>query len=128
MNIRSYKKILIMFILLLILVSFIANASFAVTGLSWGKRTNEFEVDVDDEIETPLNDIAGTVITVTQIICGAIAIVMLSILGMKYMYSSPGERAEIKKHAVIYVIGAFILFAVPGIIRIIIDFSEVFNK
>ena len=55
-------------------------------------------------------------------------IVMLSILGMKYMYSSPGERAEIKKHAVIYVIGAFILFAVPGIIRIIIEFSEVFNK
>ena len=117
-----------MFILLLILMSFIANVSFAVTGLTWGKIKNEFEVDVDDEIETPLNDIAGTVITVTQIICGAIAIVMLSILGMKYMYSSQGERAEIKKHAVIYVIGAFILFAVPGIIRIIIDFSEVFNK
>ncbi len=111
------------------MITFFADLSLASqTGLDRGGGKNAFEVNIDNEIEDPLNDIAGTVITVTQIICGAIAIVMLSILGMKYMYSSPGERAEIKKHAVIYVIGAFILFAVPGIIRIIIEFSEVFDR
>ena len=128
MKYRSFKKVLIIILLFLLTITLVSSLSFADTGLDRGGNDNDFEVDVDNEIETPLNEIAGTVIAVTQIICGAIAIVMLSVLGMKYMYSSPGERAEIKKHAVIYVIGAFILFAVPGIIRIIVEFSKVFNE
>ena len=44
---------------------------------------------------------------------------MLIVLAMKYMMSAPGERADIKKHAVVYVVGA-----VVGIIQ---KFSDNIN-
>ena len=43
---------------------------------------------------------------------------------MKYMSSAPSDRADIKKHAIAYVIGAIILFGVTGILSIIIEVSE----
>ena len=46
---------------------------------------------------------------------------------MKYMIASPGERADIKKSAVIYVVGAFILFGITGIITLIQKFASVLN-
>ena len=44
------------------------------------------------------------------------------------MTSAPGDRADIKKHAIVYIAGAFILFALPGIIDILIDIGEKFNN
>jgi hypothetical protein len=43
---------------------------------------------------------------------------------MKYMMAAPGDKAEIKKSAVIYVVGAIVLFAVGGILSIIQKFAE----
>ena len=40
------------------------------------------------------------------------------------MYSAPGDRAEIKKHAVVYIVGAVVLFASSGILGIIKDFAD----
>ena len=44
------------------------------------------------------------------------------------MISSPGDRADIKKHAVAYVIGAFVLFGVTGILGVLVDLSNTFNS
>ena len=49
---------------------------------------------------------------------------MLAAVAMKYMSSAPGDRAEIKKHAVIYVVGAIVLFGSAGILEIIQKFAD----
>ena len=46
------------------------------------------------------------------------------IIAMKYMSAAPGDKAEIKKSATIYVTGAVILFASAGILNIISEFSN----
>lgn len=71
-----------------------------------------------------VNDTAVTAISVMRIVCVTIAIVILLTISMKYMMSAPGDRADIKKHAVHYVIGAFILFGVTGILSILDNFAK----
>lgn len=71
-----------------------------------------------------VNNTAITAISVARIVCVTIAIVILLVIAMKYMISAPGDRADIKKHAIHYVIGAFILFAVTGILSILDTFAK----
>ncbi len=53
---------------------------------------------------------------------------MLLVVAMKYMTAAPGEKADIKKSAVAYVVGAITLFAVTGILGIIEEFSININN
>ncbi len=53
---------------------------------------------------------AGQVITIVQFVCYAAAVVMLMVLGVKFISASPDGKAEIKKSAVIYVVGALLVF------------------
>ena len=42
------------------------------------------------------------------------------------MTAAPGEKADIKKHAIPYVVGAVIMFACTGILTIIENFASSF--
>ena len=66
-----------------------------------------------------VSNIAGMVIYVIQIIAFAAAVIMLMFVGIKFLTASPEGKAEIKKTAVIYVVGAILLFAASGILLII---------
>ena len=69
-------------------------------------------------------NVIGALITVIQIIGTGVAIIMLVVLAIKYISASPGDKAEIKKHAVVYVVGAIVLFAATGILQIVKSFAE----
>ena len=65
--------------------------------------------------------IIGMVLDVVRLAGAAIAVVMLMTVAAKYMIASSGDRADIKKYALNYVIGAIILFAASGILTMIRD-------
>lgn len=91
-------------------------------------KFNETNVSGSNTFSNLVNNSAITAITVARIVCVAIAIVMLLVIAMKYMISAPGDRADIKKHAINYVIGAFILFGVTGILSILNNISKALDK
>lgn len=68
-------------------------------------------------------EILKVILGVTQVIGVAIAIIMLVVLAIKYISAAPGDKAEIKKHAVVYIVGAVVLFAASGIIGLISQFA-----
>lgn len=70
-------------------------------------------------------NVVATVISSVRIIGVCFAVVMLLTVAMKYMSSAPGDKADIKKSAVAYVVGAIVLFAVTGILTIIEQFAVV---
>lgn len=70
-------------------------------------------------------NIVATVISSIRIIGVCFAVVMLLTVAMKYMSAAPGDKADIKKSAVAYVVGAIVLFAVTGILTIIEQFAVV---
>lgn len=67
--------------------------------------------------------IVQQVLSGMKIVCMGIAITMLLVLAMKYMSAAPSEKADIKKHAVVYVVGAVVMFAATGILHIIGQFA-----
>ncbi len=66
---------------------------------------------------------AGNILAIVQVVAIATAIIMLIVLAIKYISSAPNDKAEIKKHAVIYVVGAVLLFGASGILELIKKFA-----
>lgn len=74
-------------------------------------------------VSNSLSNISGMFLTVAQIIGVAVAIIMLIVLAIKYISAAPNDKAEIKKHAVVYIVGAIVLFAASGLLGIIKNFA-----
>lgn len=72
---------------------------------------------------TSANNMAGAIISIAKVICAGVAIIMITVIAMKYMLAAPSEKADIKKHAVVYVVGAVVMFAATAILQIIQDFA-----
>lgn len=121
---KTFKRLFIVVaISLLILVAF-QNSIFAYDWM--GEVNNQAGASVGaegKEVVESVTNISGSVLTVARVICVGIAIIMLIVLAIKYMSSAPGDKATIKKHAVVYVIGAIVMFASSGILGIIQQFS-----
>lgn len=78
---------------------------------------------VDSKVNKLTTNSAAMVVTIIRIAGMTIAIVMLLAIAIKYMVSSAGDRADIKKHAVAYIVGAVILFGASGILGALNDFA-----
>ena len=117
---KKITAILLIAVLCLIMLNFVAGKVYADNF-----NLNAFDTEPTEAagVKNLVNDTAVTAISVMRIVCVTIAIVILLTISMKYMMSAPGDRADIKKHAVHYVIGAFILFAVTGILGILNNFA-----
>lgn len=104
-----YNKIInvcILIILSTIFISNIANASVADIVNPTSDATGYFE--------NPISIILG----ITQVIAIGLGTIMLIVIAIKYMSSAPGDKAEIKQHAVVYLVGAIIAFGASGIMEI----------
>ena len=111
-------KIVIIFLTILLLVNF--------------NIVQAFEIDVKEMFSGDLKNVAEAknatsqvingLISATRVIGAAIAIIILMVIASKYILASAGDRADIKKYAVNYIIGAVILFAATGILGIIQTF------
>ena len=71
---------------------------------------------------TNVTKVAGQVLNIIQIVGVAVATIMLTILGIRYVSLSPNEKAEYKKGLTIYVIGAVLLFGASMLIGVIRNF------
>lgn len=128
---KSTLKLLVTILLVLALISSLVIVTNAATPqkaseISIGTMWNE----ASDSTGTygTVNSIIGTIITVAQVIGIGVAIIMLIVLAIKYISAAPSDKAEIKKHAVVYVVGAIVLFAASGILGIIKNFAAAFTE
>lgn len=67
-----------------------------------------------------LEDKANVIIGAIQIIGTILSVVVLGIIGIKYMIGSAEERAEYKKTLQPYLIGAIMLFGITNILAIVV--------
>ena len=119
---RNVKKVVIALFIALIVASVIcSNNVFAYDMMA--TINAQADATADDSVTKSVTNRSGAVITIARVICAAVAVAMLAILGMKYMSAAPSEKADIKKHAVVYIVGAVIMFACTGILGIIQQFA-----
>lgn len=96
--------------------------------------TTVFAVDMyknieaqDSALASSVQNIGGMILGVAQVVGMIVAVVMLVVLAIKYISSAPNDKAEIKKHAVVYIVGAIVLFAASGLLGIIRNVSSMIS-
>lgn len=113
-------KRIISIALILSLIVALANVSIAAENA--GKVKELFNGSSSPVGTAPITKIISAVLGIVRTAGAAVAIVMLMTIAAKYIMASAGDRADIKKYAVNYVIGAIILFGTTGILGIVQNF------
>lgn len=70
-----------------------------------------------------IQDMGNNIIGVIQFVGSFLSVIVLVVLGIKYMMGSVEERAEYKKTMWPYIVGAFLLFATTTLLSIIESLS-----
>ena len=129
MKLNKVMKIAVVMLLLALVTVFVSQMVFATDGV---KKFDPANADLDtmftknkDEsgASVAASKMIGMIINIAQVIGTGVAIIMLIVLAIKYIAASPEGKAEIKKNATIYIVGAVILFAASGILGIIRKFA-----
>ena len=121
---KKFKKI-ISVVLVFALLFTIIHSTTVFGAYNWISKINTQAGATDSSnVSSSVNNIAQAIITIVRVVCVGVAITMLVVLAIKYMVSAPGDRATVKKHAVVYIVGAVIMFASSGILGIIQSFAS----
>lgn len=70
-----------------------------------------------------INIVGSRILWVLQLCFYAAAVIIVMFTGVKYMYSAPEAKAELKKKMIYLVTGAVMLFAAGGIVQIIANIT-----
>ncbi len=71
-----------------------------------------------------IEDIGNQIITIVSTIGSIVSVIVLVVLGLKYMMGSAEEKAEYKRTLLPYVIGAGLVFAASAIAGVIFSFTN----
>ena len=96
-----------------ILLGGTVNATLGIPSVSAGSTPNALKTTTQN------------VLTIVAYLCYTAAVILLIMLGIKYMTQAPDGKAEIKKMAVTYVIGAILVFAAGLVLQVL---SSVFSE
>ena len=124
------KKFFMTIIFLLIVIMSITNVSFAADAIDEKNMTGFDVIDnlaewiVDNDITSEkIQSRAQIVMGIVNVVGVISSVVVLMILGIKYMSSSIEEKAEYKKTFIYYVLGAVLLFVAPTLANIVYNIS-----
>lgn len=106
-------KIISVLVLIVMIISMVSTV-FAVTDPSTlqGTGTDKFD------------SIGKKIIGMVQAIGSIVSVLILVILGIKYMMGSAEEKAEYKKTMIPYLIGAVLIFAASNIASMVFKFAS----
>lgn len=120
--IMKNKKILIILILIISIMNFlVCNYSYATTDLGLGDLNN---YKGNSEVGKGVTDRIGMILGIIRIVGTVVSVVMLVIIGIKYMVGSVEEKADYKSSMVPYVIGAALIFTGTYIPQVIYELTQ----
>lgn len=121
-------KILTMIIMSILLISISIN-SFAADNATLG-GFNPKSIKANDSVQggTQITSVGSSIVGILQVVGIVLSVVILIVLGIKYMMGSSEEKAEYKKTMLPYFIGAIILFAAVNIAKVIVNMSNTLTE
>lgn len=115
------KKVLIIFIIIILIILSLSSVSLAsgvediITVMS---DIKEEQIEGEN-----VGKVLSNIIFLIQVAGTGISLIVVTILGIKYMIASVEEKAEIKKQAMPILIGCILLFGAVNLVAIVADFS-----
>ena len=115
---KKMSKVISVLLVVMMLISAGSTILAAVQGVSDPATLTGQTVQGTDKITT----LGNQIITILTIVGTVASVIVLIVLGLKYMMGSAEEKAEYKKTMMPYVIGAALVFAASAIAGILYNF------
>lgn len=107
------KKLIKLLLICILVIIAIQTAVLADNSID-----TDFELGTTSAIHESDSMISTTVGTL-QVIGSVVSVVALSIIGIRYMFSSLEEKAQMKGVIIYYIIGAALVFATSNILSVV---------
>lgn len=114
------NKIFVIFITIVFILSIstIANADLAEDIVDRSSVDPSGGIDGARDLFT----LGNKILSILQFIGGGVAVIATLLLAIRYMYSSPDDKAEIKRKLIPYIIGGVMIFGVTNLIQLAAQF------
>lgn len=119
MNTKTMKA-LITVVSILMMVCMLGTVVFAASEPTPGGMKNEVKYEGTEGI----TQLGGKLMGILTTIGVVISVLILMVLGIKYMMGSAEEKAEYKKTMIPYIVGALLLFGASTIANMIYSFTK----
>ena len=122
MNTKT-MKILVTLLSAIIMVAMLGSVVFAAgaAAITPGSLKPSYEGTGD------ISTLGGKIMGIVQTVGVVVAVVILMVLGIKYMMGSAEEKADYKKTMIPYVIGAILIFGATTIANMVYNFATGLN-
>ena len=85
---------------------------------------SKLEPSTNETAETAISDFAGKIMGLIRNIGIVAAVIILMVIGLKFLTGSAEEKAEYKKSLMPYVVGVVVLFGASAIAQFVISFAK----
>lgn len=106
-------KVLSVLVIAIMLIS-VANVVFATAEIKPGDVDSKIDYGTSED-QTKVKELAGKILGWVRNIAAVASVVLVAILGLKFMIGSTEERAEYKKSFMPLIIGAIIVLSASTI-------------
>ena len=114
---KTYKILSIVTVLLMI--TLVCTNVFAAIDM------DQITADKDlGDADQAMTDMGSTILTFVTNAAMILSVVLIAVLGVKYMMGSTEEKAEYKKSLLPYIIGAVLVFAAGAIGKMVVNFAS----
>ena len=122
---KKTSKILAIILMVMMVLTVLMGTTVQATEESdSGTTVNKlFNPQVTPDTEG-ITNVGGTIVNIITTIGIIVAVVVLLILGIKYLMGSASEKAEYKKTMIPYLVGAILIFGASAIAKAVIAMSE----
>ena len=114
------KKVLAVLVMALLVVAVFNTYAFAIDAAGIADQLKGTETTASGSVTTLGNQIIGIITTVGVVV----AVVVLLVLGIKYMMGSASEKAEYKKTMIPYLVGAILIFGASAITKVVVSLGS----
>ena len=112
MSKKTIKILSVVFTIAVVLMT------FAVPAFSYSPNNFSGETNNINGLDT-LTNAGNKIIGIIQVVGMIVSVIILMVLGIKYMMGSAEEKASYKKTMIPYVVGAILLFAASAIAEMV---------
>lgn len=111
---KKLTKVLATILMIAMIVS-VAATCFAIEP---GSITGDTDIKGSPEIA----NVGKTIVGILQTVGIILSVIVLIILGIKYMMGSAEEKADYKKSMIPYLVGAILIFAASSLAQVVFQF------
>ena len=120
---KSIKVIMAVLMVATIILALGTTSSMAIDAESIAGQLTGTTSGAQDSVVNIGNQLIGIITTVGVVV----AVVVLLVLGIKYMMGSAAEKAEYKKTMIPYLVGAVLIFGASAITKVVVDLGSSIN-